>query len=756
MKSMMFALAALAAFQAAAITATKEYVDRKDTEIRTNTYTKAETDARIVEISPAPDMSGVVHGDDRQADKTNFVNGLRFRASDSDGGNMRFRVQDPMDNGLTWYSDSSGTTFGNPFLRINCTGIRYPKDVEADEFGLLEWSDFTRTHTILDTMPAWGSSQQNYIYPISAGAFLNYFWNLTTLPTAAVNNFANTRTVKAASNLVDRAGALVNVEGIEERAAQLTATSTVPVYAFSDWSSDWPSDDEVQPLQPVWSNGTWSVKLKEVGGSWEYGPVSVAGAEDATNFTVNIMGYATVFNRTATETGNFNAYGLARLADVPLIVTNETEVSYTYGEWNCEWHVSANEFEYMTWSNGVWYLHYSYDYEGQHYDDDVYTANGVEDATTVRFQGVATLTREKIPVMRNALGLARRSDITNIVNKAYVEGLGIESGIQEESDPVWSSEKVNYATKQSVSVVSNLAASADTKANTLISYVNGDDVMDVVTNYDSAVHISSRSLRQRVEDGGTNVWRVVWDEMTRWDWFMYTYLPTNFYNKAEVDSALDWKADRAWGFYDSHTGGWSPDGYTQISSPKILISAGMAYQRHVVTGGAVWVLESNGLVTEVGGVASNGFFRISDDEGNALFEIVKGNKRTIGSTAGSVTTEEIMGITHMHISYAVEAAEHPTIEATTDLGTSFVSEESAGSLVNVTWTGTTGNYQAEVWPKVASSRLFVRASHEIGGETYIKNTAPTGLDGGMIYNGVKYRVVPYSSGGKTYLTLEAW
>jgi len=362
-------------------------------------------------------------------------------------------------------------------------------------------------------------------------------------------------------------------------------------------------------------------------------------------------------------------------------------------------------------------------------------------------------------VRRNALGLARITDIapsvSNIVTKAYVESLGIDAGIQEESDPVWSSEKGNYATKQNVTVVSNLAASADTKANTLISYVNGDDVMDVVTNYDSAVRISSRSLRQRVEDGGTNYWRVVWDEMTRWDWFMYTFLPTNYYNKAEVDSALDDKADRAWGFYDSHTGGWSPDGYLQISAPKILVAAGMAYQRHVTSGGVVWVLESNGLVTEVGGVASNGFFRISDDEGNALFEIVKGNKRTIGSTAGALTTTNIMGVTHLYITYAVEAAEHPTIEATTSLGTPFVSQESVSSPVNVTWTGSTGDYHAEVWPKSASSSLFVRASHEIGGETYIKNTAPTGLDGGLIYNGVKYRVVPYSSGGKTYLTLEA-
>ena len=48
-----FALVAAALSQTAgAITATKEYVDRRDTEIRTNAYTKAETDARITELSP--------------------------------------------------------------------------------------------------------------------------------------------------------------------------------------------------------------------------------------------------------------------------------------------------------------------------------------------------------------------------------------------------------------------------------------------------------------------------------------------------------------------------------------------------------------------------------------------------------------------------------------------------------------------------------------------------------------------------------
>ena len=298
---------------------------------------------------------------------------------------------------------------------------------------------------------------------------------------------------------------------------------------------------------------------------------------------------------------------------------------------------------------------------------------------------------------------------------------------------------------------SNLAASADARVTAVSSYLAGDDARVVVTNYDSTTSMPEMSFQQKLTDGGSNWWKVVWNEMTHWNWLTQTYLPTNYYSKSEIDAALGEKADRAWGFYDSHSGNYAPDGYTWISSPKIAIAAGMAYQRHVVTGGSVWVLESNGLDTEIGGVASNGFFRISDDEGNALFEIVKGNKRTAGSTAGGITTEDVMGITHCHIPYNVESPEHPTIFATTALGTPYVSEESSGSIVNVTWTGSSGAWMAEVWPKVASPSLFVKAQHEVGGETYIKNTAPMSAAGGILCTDGIHKVRPvYNNGTVTW------
>ena len=215
MKSMMFALAALAAFRAAAITATKEYVDR----LATNRYTKAETDARIVELSPAPDMSGVVHGDDRADDKSQFEDGLKFRASDSGGGNMRFRIQDPNDNGISWYSQSSGTSLGSPFMRVNVMGIWHPTDNANNPYKTTSWWDFSRAHTVLDMISGSGvgGGGGNRPYPISAGAFLDYLWGMQALPSAAASNFADGRVMKASSNLVDRTGALLDVEEIEEQ-----------------------------------------------------------------------------------------------------------------------------------------------------------------------------------------------------------------------------------------------------------------------------------------------------------------------------------------------------------------------------------------------------------------------------------------------------------------------------------------------------------------------------------------------------------
>ena len=289
-----------------------------------------------------------------------------------------------------------------------------------------------------------------------------------------------------------------------------------------------------------------------------------------------------------------------------------------------------------------------------------------------------------------------------------------------------------YAKLYTVAALANFATNTDVKASTAISYLQGDDAKVVITNYDSSVHMPSMSFQQRIEEGGSNRWTIVWNELTRWNWLFDTYLPTNYYDKTQINGLLDEKADRAWGFYESHTGNWSPDGYTWISSPKIAIAAGLAYQRTITSSGAIWVLESNGLVTESGGNLTNGFFRVSDDEGNSILEIVKGNKRTVGANAEQPAVTNVMGVAHMYIRYSVVSESHPTLKICTalELG-DWQDETSADCAANVSWTGTSGAYVAEVWGKTALSRMFVKAEYEIGGETYIKNSAPISADGGI-------------------------
>ena len=287
------------------------------------------------------------------------------------------------------------------------------------------------------------------------------------------------------------------------------------------------------------------------------------------------------------------------------------------------------------------------------------------------------------------------------------------------------------------------------------SYLNAEDARLVVTNYDSAVSTPEASVDVRLTESGTNKWMTIWREMTRWnkftglnfDWQSWTGFHAF---RTNVTTELSYKADRAWGAYDSETGGWSPEGYTQISSSNILIAAGMAYQRTITTGGAVWVLQCNSGTAHIGG-DTNGFFRVIDGDGNVQFEIVKGNKAEMGADAGDITVTQPGDV--ITIPYSVEAAEHPTISCCNNLATAnWKDETDADCLCTVSWSGSSGAWVATVTPKTAQPSMFVKASYMAGGETYIRNVAPVGMDSIML-NGTKYYLGTATISGHTVLTL---
>ena len=305
------------------------------------------------------------------------------------------------------------------------------------------------------------------------------------------------------------------------------------------------------------------------------------------------------------------------------------------------------------------------------------------------------------------------------------------------------------------SMVSPVASSVSTLSSTVNAwqtYWDGDDVRLTVTNYYGSVDMPHLYLEQKVSEGGTNYFQRVWDETTRHDAILER-VHTIETNVAE-------KADRAWGHYDSHSGDYAPDDFTSISSPNVIIAPGMSYQKTVTTNGsAFWILTCTDP-TVFSGTATNGFLRIKDGEGNALVEIVKGNKRTVGATAGGITVGTLNTVT---ITYNVASDEHPILEMCTDLAEGnwqVIPGQSGGATLgqeSAHWTGESGAWvvtYSRLNPNPLPSAFF-KATYEVGGETYIKNSAPISVDGGILCTDGVHKVRPvYNNGTITWQVVQ--
>ena len=283
------------------------------------------------------------------------------------------------------------------------------------------------------------------------------------------------------------------------------------------------------------------------------------------------------------------------------------------------------------------------------------------------------------------------------------------------------------------------------QVNAIGAHLNAEDARLVSTNYNSATRMPEAYVEVKV----SNSWLTVWREMTRWDWFLGIY--TNDF--AALSDALATKGEREYAFYDGVTGQPAPDGFFWIAQPRVAICAGASYQRYVDTGGAVWVLESNGMVADVNGT-TNGFFRISDDEGNVQFEIVKGSSRTVTAVPGVMAHESVMGVTHWFTTYAVtNAASAPVAMFCRDIGSQEWHAESDGDCpCNVAWTNPeSGVYVCEWWAKGTEPQMFMKAEYGQGTESRIVQTAPVEMQY-IVINGVKGMLGTATIDGKTVLT----
>ena len=282
-------------------------------------------------------------------------------------------------------------------------------------------------------------------------------------------------------------------------------------------------------------------------------------------------------------------------------------------------------------------------------------------------------------------------------------------------------------------------AALQNTVNAWQTYWDGDDVRVTVTNYYGSQDLPSLYIEQKITEGGTNYYKTIWTEKARLNVILDRLL--------QIESDVATKADRAWGFYDSHSGTYAPDGFTSISSESILISKDMSYQKTVTSAGEVWVLTATDPTVITG--ATNGFFRISDSEGNSIIEVVKGDKRTVPATFSAAN----YGNSSFTVTFNVVSSEHPTIEVCDDLtDQNWIAEGEAGFPATVAWSGASGAWVATFTGIQTMDKMFVKGTYEVGGETYARHGVPLGVDR-VVIGGVYYRVAVETVNGKKLMVL---
>ena len=334
--------------------------------------------------------------------------------------------------------------------------------------------------------------------------------------------------------------------------------------------------------------------------------------------------------------------------------------------------------------------------------------------------------------------------ISNVVTKSYVENLGITS---EESDPVWSADKPNYATKTELGRVSETANAAALDASSALRIVLGERVWFAVTNFMRTAEGVIPSLQ---------LWEVRDSVTTR---ELHTELTNRIH---DVEKTIP---SKAWGNYQSDgTDNPEPGKVAIVNQPTVILTGGGTFNKYVEIGdSSIWVLTSSGPVSFGGGGTNGNYFAVLDDEGNAHFKVSKTDSFDVEAiftdnprTSGDALLLYICSTNRQGEAYIGP----PTLSACTNLQEAVWHDETDGEIdalgTSVAWArnDTIHAWVCTVTQDRWATAMFFRAKMKQEGGTAIINTAPVRFDGGIQLGNGKYRLVPYTTGGKTYLTVE--
>ena len=291
-----------------------------------------------------------------------------------------------------------------------------------------------------------------------------------------------------------------------------------------------------------------------------------------------------------------------------------------------------------------------------------------------------------------------------------------------------------------------------TESSLVYRLYQGSNVVAEVTNYNSQVNAPELKIMQLNE---SNEYITVWAETNG---LARTLARAREYADGATNALRDVYAPRAWSRTSSGLGSDVPDGMTWVSTEKFVIAGGLEFEKHVTSGGAIWLLESNGMAADFHATSNNAaFLDISAGDGTSIFRIEKTDSFLVGVNVDSVSVD---GST-LVCGVGVVAAEHPLVRVKAQLTDASWSKEEDGTtsggvttlsgLATVEWSGGTGNWTCRITNLTGGNSLFAQMEYLQEGGTKIVNTAPIDVTPGILCTDGIHKVRPvYNNGNITW------
>jgi len=295
-----------------------------------------------------------------------------------------------------------------------------------------------------------------------------------------------------------------------------------------------------------------------------------------------------------------------------------------------------------------------------------------------------------------------------------------------------------------------------TESTLVYRLYQGSNVVAEVTNYNSQVNAPELKIMQLSE---SNEYVTVWAETNG---LARTLAKAKEYADGATGAVVNASAPRAWSKVTAGMGVEAPSNTTWLSTGRTVIAGGLEFEKHLTSGGAIWLLESNGMAADFHAQTNNtAFIDLSNADGTPIFRVEKTDSFLVGVHVDSVTVDGnalVCGV-------GVVAAEHPLVRIRASLtsgdwqkeedGTTSGNVTTISGLATVEWSGTTGNWTCRITNETGGNQLFAQMEYFQEGGTKIINSAALDVSEGILCTDGVHKCRPvYSSAGGGTITWE--